>query len=93
MLNSNLVSEPCKQFWCCYKLDHIDENTIFDTVNSTPEFIQVSRRRYIQVYITYLSGENFNAVVAIMIKMWDVATSNQGGRDLVSFIGTMNTFP
>ena len=26
-----------------------------------------------------------------MMKMWDIATSNQGGRGLKSFIGTMNT--
>ena len=25
-----------------------------------------------------------------MMKMWDIATSNQGGRGLASFVGTMN---
>ena len=24
------------------------------------------------------------------MKMWDIATSNQGGRGLASFVGTMN---
>ena len=57
VLNSKLVPEPCKQFWFCYKLDHMDENTIFDTVNSTSEFIQVSRRRYIQVYTAFLTNK------------------------------------
>ena len=26
-----------------------------------------------------------------MMKMWDIATSNQGGRGLASFVGSMNT--
>ena len=34
--------------------------------------------------------ENFNGDVAIMMKMWDTATSNQGWRGLASFVGTMN---
>ena len=25
-----------------------------------------------------------------MMKMWDIATSNQGGRGLASFVGTVN---
>ena len=37
-----------------------------------------------------LEGSNFNANVAIMMKMWDIATSYQGGRGLTSFVGTMN---
>ena len=46
-----------------------------------------------QVNISLFSSsfyqENFNADVAIMMKMWDIA-SNQGGRGLASFVGTMN---
>ena len=34
--------------------------------------------------------ENFNAAVAIMMKMLDIATSNQAGRGLASFVGIMN---
>ena len=41
------------------------------------------------IFIIFLSGE-FNANVAKMMKMWDIATSNQGGRGLASFVGTMN---
>ena len=26
------------------------------------------------------------------MKIWDIATSNQGGRDLASFVGTMNKY-
>ena len=35
--------------------------------------------------------EDFNADVAIMMKMWVIATSYQGGRGLASFVGTMNS--
>ena len=41
------------------------------------------------IFITFYL-ENFNANVDIMMKMWDIATSNQGGRGLASFVGTMN---
>ena len=41
------------------------------------------------IFITFYL-ENFNANVAIMMKLWDIATSNQGGRGLASFVGTMN---
>ena len=41
------------------------------------------------IFITFYL-ENFNADVAIMMKMWDIATSNQGWRGLASFIRTMN---
>ena len=34
--------------------------------------------------------DNFNADNAIMMKMWDIASSNRGGRGLASFIKTMN---
>ena len=42
------------------------------------------------IFITFYL-ENFNADVAIMMKIWDMATSNQGGRGLVIFVGTMNS--
>ena len=42
------------------------------------------------IFITFYL-ENFNADVAIMMKMWGIATSNQGGRGLASFVGTMNS--
>ena len=32
-------------------------------------------------------------LIAIMMKMWDIATNNQGGRGLASFVGTMNYIP
>ena len=41
------------------------------------------------IFITFYL-KNFNGNVAIMMKMWDIATSNQGGRGLASFVGTMN---
>ena len=41
------------------------------------------------IFITFYL-ENFNADVAILMKMWDIATSNQGGRGLASFVGTMH---
>ena len=34
--------------------------------------------------------DRFNADVAMMMKMWGKATSNQGGRGLAGFVGTMN---
>ena len=37
-----------------------------------------------------LYPENFNADVAIMVNMWDMATGNPGGRGLASFVGTIN---
>ena len=47
-----------------------------------------------QVNISLFSSsfylENFNADVAIMMKMWDIATSYQGGRGLASFVGSMH---
>ena len=44
------------------------------------------------IFITFYL-EHFNANVAIMMKMWDIATNNQGGRGLASFVGTMNYIP
>ena len=45
------------------------------------------------IFITF-HLENFIANVAIMMKMWGIATSNQGGRGLASFVGTIycNTY-
>ena len=37
-----------------------------------------------------LSLENFNADVAITMKMWDIVMSTQGGRGFASFVGTIN---
>ena len=37
-----------------------------------------------------LYPENFNADVAIMVKMCDMVTGNPGGRGLASFVATMN---
>ena len=53
--------------------------------------------RYVQRIVNYsfiffinFYLENFDADVAIMMEMWDIATGNQGERGLESFFGTMN---
>ena len=40
------------------------------------------------IFITFLSGE-LNADVAIIMIMWDKATSNHGGQGLACFIRTL----
>ena len=40
------------------------------------------------IFVTLHLG-NWNASVARMMKMWGIATSNQGGRGLASFVGTI----
>ena len=51
--------------------------------------ISYSQVNSLIIFITFYL-ENFNANVPIM-KMWDIATSNQGGRGLASFVGTIIT--
>ena len=41
------------------------------------------------IFITFLYVE-IQCYVAKMMKMWDIATSYQGGRGLSSFVETMN---
>ena len=50
-------------------------------------------RSQVNIFIIFITFhlENFNANVAIMMKMWGIATSNQGGRGLASFVGTIYT--
>ena len=48
-------------------------------------------RSQVNIFIIFITFhlENFNANVALMMKMWGIATSNQGGRGLASFVGTI----
>ena len=49
-------------------------------------------RSQVYIFIIFITFylKNFNTDVAMMMKMWDIATSNQGGRGLARFVGTMN---
>ena len=57
-------------------------------INFNQNFSLTSEHLHYFHHIFYL--ENFNADVSIMMKMWNIATSNQGGRGLTSLVGTMN---
>ena len=71
-------------------IDIMSYNVLTQTVSII--YLIKSSLSQVNILIIFIAfyPENFNADVAIMVKMCDMVTGNPGGRGLASFVGTMN---